>query len=184
MANDDEPGIEQVWRQQPLGRQTVSLETIRAKARDFDTKVRRWSMVSGLTFALLLVKNVWEVWVDTDVVERAGDLLMVFALLSVVYLFRRHVRAHVAPSTLGLTNCIEHYRSQLLRQRELSRDGWKYVLPFVPGLGLIIFGRALEGRPASQVVALIVGTLALFIGVVWVIARSSRKLEREIAALD
>ena len=37
--------------------------------------------MGGLTFALLLVKNVWEVWVDTDVVERAGDLLMLLALL-------------------------------------------------------------------------------------------------------
>jgi ABC-type dipeptide/oligopeptide/nickel transport system permease subunit len=162
----------------------MSVEEIRAKAKEFDMKVRRWSVVSGLTFALLLAKNVWEVWVDTDLVERAGDLLMVFALLSVVYLFRRHVRAHIAPSTLGLTNCVEHYRSQLMQQRELSRDGWKYVLPFAPGFGLIIFARVLEGRPASQVAALIVGTLGVFIGVIWVIARGARKLEREIAALD
>lgn len=162
----------------------MSLEEIRTKARDFDMKVQRWSLVGGLTFALLLVKNVWEVWVDTDVVERAGDLLMFLALLYVVYRSFSHARAQVAPSTLGLTNCVEHYRSQLVRQRDLSRDGWKFVLPFAPGFGLIIFGRALEGRPASQVVALIVVALATFVGVLWTIDRSTRKLEREIAALD
>lgn len=184
MANDHEPPIEHVWRQQPRERETMSVEAIRAKAREFDMKVRRWSVVSSLTFALLLAKNVWEVWVDTDVVERAGDLLMVFALLSVVYLFRRHVRAHVAPSTLGLTNCVAHYRSQLMRQRDLSRDGWKYFLPFVPGLGLIIVGRALEGRPASQVVILTAFAMMMFVAVLWVTIRSTRKLEREIAALE
>jgi hypothetical protein len=105
-------------------------------------------------------------------------------LLYVVYRGFRHARAHVAPSTLGLTNCVEHYRSQLMRQHELSRDGWKYALPFAPGLVLIIFGRALEGRPASQVAALIVAALVMFIGVLWVIARSARTLEREIAALE
>ena len=31
----------------------------------------RWA---ALTVALLIVKNVWEVWVDTDMLERAGDL--------------------------------------------------------------------------------------------------------------
>jgi hypothetical protein len=72
----------------------------------------------------------------------------------------------------------------LLRQRELSRDRWKFILPFVPGVGLIIVGRALEGRPPSQVGALIVFAFGLFAGVVWVIARGTRKLEREIAALE
>ena len=162
----------------------MSLEVIRTKANDFDMKVKRWSVVGGLTFALLLVKNVWEVWVDTDVIERAGDLLMVLALLSVAYRFHRHVRAEVVPSTLGLTNCLEHYRSRLLRQRDLSRDGWKYFLPFVPGLGLIIVGRALEGRPASQVVILTAFAMMIFVAVLWVTIRSTRKLEREIAALE
>lgn len=39
-------------------------------------------------------------------------------------------------------------------------------------------------RQASQVVALIVVALATFVGVLWTIDRSARKLEREIAALD
>ena len=36
MANDHEPRIEQEWRQQPVGRQTMSVEEIRTKAKDFD----------------------------------------------------------------------------------------------------------------------------------------------------
>ena len=58
------------------------------------------------------------------------------------------------------------------------------MLPFVPGVGLIVVARALEGRPATQVAALIVGALATFVGVLWVTARSGRKLERELAALE
>jgi hypothetical protein len=184
MTSDNTAGIEQEWRQQALGRQTMSVEEIRAKAREFDMKVELWRRFGGLMVALLLVKTGWEVWTDIDVVERAGDLLMFLALLYIVYRFFRYARAHVAPSTLGLTNCVEHYRSQLIRQHELSRDGWKYVLPFAPGFGLIIVARALEGRPASQVAALIVLAVALFVGVLWTIARSTRSLEREIAALD
>jgi hypothetical protein len=184
MTSDNTTGIEQEWRQQPLGRQTMSLEEIRAKAKEFDMKVKRWSLVGGLTFAVLLVKNAWEVWTDVEVVERAGDSLMLLALLYVVYRFYRYAGTHLTPAKLGLTECAEHYRSQLVRQRELSRDGWTYIVPFAPGIVLMVVGRMLQGRPASQVAALIVGAMVLFVGVLWVIARSTRKLEREIAALD
>lgn len=112
-----------------------------------------------------------------------GDLMMFLAVLCVVYWFER-TRADARSATLGQASCIDYYRRQLARQRDLSRDGWKVVLPFVPGLMLIIVGRAVEGRPATQVAALIVGALAALGGVLWAIARSVRRLEREIAALD
>jgi hypothetical protein len=175
--------IGQMWRQQP-GRHDVRADQIRSKARAFDERVQRWNFVGGLTVALLIVKNVWEVAVDADVIERSGDALLLAGLLYVAYRFIRHARATTRPAALGETTCVEHYRAQLLRQRELSRDSWKFILPFVPGFGLIIAGRALEGRPPSQVGALIVFACGLFAGVVWVIARRTRKVEREIAALE
>lgn len=181
MANDDVP-IEQLWRQQlPVKR--LSLEEIRTRAKAFDEKVQRWNLVAGLTMALLLVTTAGEVWVDTAVLERAGDLMLFLAVLCVVYWFGR-TRADARPATLGQSSCIEHYQRQLVRPRDLSRDGWKFVLPFVPGLGLIIVGRAVEGRPATQVAAMIAVALVALGGVLWAIARSGSRLEREIAALD
>ena len=184
MANDHEPEIGQLWRQQPQGRPTMTLEEIRAKAGEFETKVQRWRLVGGVTMALLLAKNVWEVWSDTEMLERAGDLLMLGALVYIVFRFLRHARAETAPSTLGVTSCVEHYRSRLMRERDLSRDGWKFVLPFAPGFALILAGRAMEGRPASQVAVLIAIAVAMLAGVLWVIARGGRKLDQELAELE
>ena len=181
---NEHASIEQVWREQPHGRQAMTLDEIRTKARKFERKVQRWRSVGGLTVALLIAKNAWEVWRDTDVIERAGDLMMLAALLYVVFRFARDARATTAPATLGQLGCLEHYRRQLVGQRELSRDGWKFVLPFVPGLGLIVVGRALEGRPPTQVALMIAIAVAILAGVVWVIARGERRLEQEIAALD
>jgi len=183
MASDDAP-IEQVWRQQPQERQTMSLDEIRTKATEFDRKVKQWGLVGGVTMGLLVVKNAWEVWVDTDLIERAGDLLFLAGLLVVVYRFSRYARANAAPAVLGQTSCLEHYRAQLIRQHELSREGWTYVLPFAPGLGLIIVGRMMEGRPPTQVAAMIAIAVATLLGALWVIARNRRALERDIAALD
>jgi RNA polymerase sigma-70 factor (ECF subfamily) len=67
---------------------------------------------------------------------------------------------------------------------DLSRDGWKYVLPFAPGFGVIIIGRFIEGRPPAQVLVMLVIAVAALMGVLWVIARSGRRLERELAELE
>jgi HAMP domain-containing protein len=182
MANEH-AGIEQLWRDQPNGRPPMALDEIRARAREFERRVQQWRRVGGLTVALLIAKTGWEVWRDSDMVERAGDLLILAALVYLVVRFVRHARADTRPATLGQTSCLEHYRRQLVRQRDLSLDGWKYVLPFVPGLGLMVGARALQGRPASQVMVLIVFAIVLFAGVLWVMARGTRVIEREIAAI-
>jgi hypothetical protein len=184
MANERDSDIGQMWRQQPHERQTMALEEIRAKASALDAKVKRWNLIGGIALAVLLAKNLWEVWIDTDALERAGDLLLFLALLFVVYHFRGYARADAEPATLGLASCVEHYRSQLMRQRDLSRDSWKWVLPFVPGIGLNIIGGLMEPRTVPQIATLIVLGVATFVGVLWVNARTARQLEREIAALE
>jgi hypothetical protein len=81
-------------------------------------------------------------------------------------------------------NCIEHYRARLLREHELSHDAWAYVLPFVPGFGVIILARAFHGRPLSQVAILTALAISMFVVVLWIIARGRRTIEGEIAALE
>jgi hypothetical protein len=161
----------------------MALDEIRTRATGFDWKVKRSNVIGGIVIAVLLAKNVWEVWVDVDAIERVADLLVLIALCYVVYRLRRYSRADSAPETLGLTTCIEHYRSRLMRQRDLSRDSWKWVLPFVPGIGLNLLGGLMETRTAPQIVTLIVLGVATFAGVLWINARTARQLEREIAAL-
>jgi hypothetical protein len=184
MTNDHEPDVGQLWRQQSQTGHSLSLDEIRMKARDLDAKVRQWNLVGGLMCALLLVKNAWEIWVDTDLLERAGDSLMFVALVYVIYQFGRYARTETAPATLGRASCAEYYRARLVRERNLSREGWKFVLPFVPGVALIVLGRFFQGRPPAQVAFLIAFAVVLFGGVLWVIARRTRRLEQEIAALD
>lgn len=183
MANKQEPDFGQMWRQQPRQEQAMPVEEVRRRAAELNARVERWKLVGALTVALLIVKNIWEVWVDTDMLERAGDALMVLALVFLVFRFWRHSRPERVPSTLGRMSCVEHYRARLLRERELSHDAWAYVLPFVPGFGVIVLSRAFQGRPSSQVAVLIALAIIMFAMVLWVIARGRRRIEREIAAL-
>src|SRR4026208_2012676 len=99
MANEPAPGrakapsvgdIRQMWRQQSRQDQAMSVEEVRRRGADFDRKVERWKQRGPLPGALLIVKNVWEVGVDTDLLERAGDCLMLLALVFIAYRFWRH----------------------------------------------------------------------------------------------
>ena len=184
MASEPEPDIGQLWRQQPRSSSPPPLDDIRSRAATFDRRVRRWHLMGGALFALLIARNAWEVWVDTDILERAGDLLLLTALVYVAVWFRAQARTETAPATLGRATCLEHYRSRLARQRGLARDGWRWVLPFVPGLGLSLFGGLSGPHSTVQVAVLLVGGPATFALVLWLNARTRAQLERELAALD
>jgi hypothetical protein len=184
MTQNDESRPEQVWRDQPKEETSMRLEDVREKAQRLETKVRRGNILAGVLIILALIDNARDVWIHPELLVRSGHFLIVAALVYAIYRFRAHARPLTAPNTLGLTSCVEFYRARLVRQRDMSVDGWKYVLSFVPGFGLIVVGRALENRTPSQIVTLVALAIVLFAGIILVHVRSARRLDREIASLD
>ena len=181
MNSNPEVDARMVWQEQPLENASIPVDDIRVKAERLTAKSRHWRLVLGPLFILLVALEAWQVWTGTELVERAGDLLTIAALLYVVHRFRRQYRA-VAPSALGATSSLEFYRAALVRQRDLSRDNWGYVLPFVPGVSLSLFGGIGE-RTATQAILLAALGVALFAGVTLWNARTARRLQAEIEKL-
>ena len=171
-----------LWQHQAREERIIPLDDVRAKADRLDAGTRRWRVVSTVLLILLLIKGAFEVWIQTETLERAGDLLIMAALVYVAYRYRQWRQA-APPVALGRANCVEFYRAELVRQRALSKDSWGYVLPFVPGMALSVFGGGLEDRPTSQLIAMIVLGVVLFLGVAWWNAHTARKLHNEIDAL-
>lgn len=172
-----------LWQQQVGEEPIVPLDDIRAKAERLDAKTRRWRTGTSLLFIVLLIKSAVEVWLEEAVLERAGDLLIMAALVYVAYRYRKQ-RLAAPPVVLGRTNCVEFYRAELLRQRDQSKDNWGFLLPFVPGFTLALFGQGFENRPTGQIIAIVVLAVALFLGVAWWNEHAARKLQNEIDALD
>lgn len=171
-----------LWQAQAREEPIVPLDDIRTKAERLDATSRRWRAGTALLLIALLIKGAVEVWWQEAMLERAGDLLIMAALVYVAYRYRKQ-RLAAPPVALGRTNCAEFYRAELARQRDLSKDSWGYLLPFVPGLALAVFGRGFEHRPASQILALIAGGVALFLGVHRWNVYTERKLQKDIDAL-
>ena len=181
---DSHPDAE-VWTlwQEQAAEDPVPRDEIRTKAERLDAKTRRRRVVTALLFILLLIMGALEVWVQTETLERAGDLLLMAALVYIAYRYRK-LRLAAPAVALGRTNCREFYRAELVRQRDLSKDSWGFLLPFVPGIGLALLASGFENRPVSQHVALVACGVALFLGIAWWNAHAARKLQKEIDALE
>lgn len=181
MNSESQVDVFTMWQEQAREARPIHAEEIRVKAEQLDTETRRWRVILTPLFMLITMWEAWQVWTGTEFVERAGDLLTIAALLYVVHRFLKHLST-VGPAARGRTGSIEFYRAALVRQRDLSRDTWGYVLPFVPGVSLSLLG-GIADRTAVQAVLLVATGVALFAGVTWWNARSVRKLQAEIDSL-
>lgn len=180
--NEPERDIQRLWRGQPREEHVMSIDEIRSRAKRFEQRVRRWGVVGGSLFALILVVESWQVWRSPELPERVGDLLTMAALVFAAYLYRPYMTTQAMPSSLGLTSSVEFYRTQLARRRDLASHPWRHLVLFVPGVGLSLFGDALT-RPVFQTAAIAAFGVALFLWAAWVNGRTARRLQREIDEL-
>jgi hypothetical protein len=183
MESSADTEILRLWEQQSRGEQIMPPDDIRTKAERLDNKTRRWRVVTAALFALLLIKGALEVWTQVGILEKAGDLLLMAALVYTAYRYRKQ-RLAAPPVALGRTNCVDFYRAELVRQRDLSQDSWGYLLPFVPGLALALLDGVLAARTTSQLIALVAGFVGLFLGIAWWNAHTARKFQSEMDAFD
>ena len=183
MDGNADTEILRLWHQEAREEKIMPLDDIRTKAEGLDAKTRRWRVLTPVLFILILLWEAWQVWTQPETLERAGDLLTIAALLYVTYRFRKY-HLGAPPVALGRTTCVDFYRAELVRQRDLSKDSWGYLLPFVPGVALALFGGGFQDRPHSQLVAIAASGVVLFLGIAWWNAHTARRLENDIDALD
>jgi len=183
MESNADTEILRLWQKQASDERMMPLDEIRTKAERLDTKTRRWRVVTAVLVLLLVIVEAWQVWRGEEMLERAGDLLTIVAFVYVAYRFRKH-RLAAPPVAMGRTSCVDFYRAELVRQRDLAKDSWGYLLPFVPGVALALFGSGFRDRPMSQAMALVAFGIVLFLGIAWWNAHTARKLQSEVDGLE
>ena len=177
MTEDD--NIRRMWHEQPREGQAMSIDDIRARAQRFDERVRGWKVTGGVLFAVIVVVELVQISFERDLLERLGDLLTVAAFVYAGAQFRRYMAPGAAPASPGTTSSVDFYRDQLARHRDMANRPWVFLVPFIPGVGLSLFARALDRSPETNVVIAVLA-VALFVGVAWVQRRTGRQLTREL----
>lgn len=182
MDRKPETEIEKAWQQQPREAARISVEEIRTRAERFDATVRWWRNVGAAVVIIAVTAEVLQVWYGSDTVERIGDLLTIAAFFYVAYEYRKYSLS--IPERLG-QSCVDFYLSQLVHEQHLAGQSMRYLLPFVPGVTLsLLHGVVGEGLTRGHRIGVAASGIALFVGVAWVNARTARKLQREIDAIE
>ena len=174
--------LQRMWHEQPREEHPMSVDEIRERAHRFEQRTWRWNVFTAVLIVVIVGVELRQISIERELLERVGDSLTIAAFVCLAYWYRRHAVGQTAPAGPATTRSVDYYRDQLARQRDVSNHPWGYLLPFVPGVGLSLFGRALDRSPAQNA-AIAVFAVALFIGTAWWHRRSARQLQREIDEL-
>jgi len=184
-VDDGHDDVQRLWRDQPGEEVQMSAQEVRALAEKFERTISQRNRGEYAASAFVVVWfGVWG-WFAQSAVVSLGCWLVVLGALYVVYHLHRYGAARRAPGEQGVTSCLEFHRSELVRQRDLLRSvWWWYLLPFVPGMLLMVVGGSLE--PDERWVWLSLGMVnaVTFVGIGLLNQRVARKLQRRVDDLD
>jgi len=164
----------------------MTAEDIRSLAGRLERKVGWRNLREYAGAAVVLIGCLTFGWREKNVTVLVGAAFMMLATAYIVYHLHRLGAVRSMPSDLGLKDCLNCHRAELVRQRDLYLGVWRwYLLPMVPGWALIMIGRAIE-RPERRLFALgsTVVFLVLFVVLGKLNVRVARTLQRKIDSLD
>ena len=163
----------------------MSAQDVRRLADKFERTISRRNRREYAAAAFVIVWfSVWA-WFAESAVVALGSWLVALAALYVVYHLHRHGAARRAPREQGVMSCLEFHRSELVRQRDLLRSvWWWYLLPFVPGLLLMVVGESLAGPGRWVYLSWGIFAAVTFIGIGLLNQRVARKLQQRLDDLD
>jgi hypothetical protein len=186
----DDPA-KQAWQSTVAVGGPLPLDQLRRNADKFYRLIRLRNRIEFA--ACLLVVVVFTAYAFLLPVEtvRVGAATVVGGTFVVAWQLHRRASALVPPDEALAAATLAHQRAQMVRQRDaLASVFYWYLLPFMPGLLLMIFGAAIEqgfgilGHLRWNDWGAVSLTAALFVFVWWLNRRAARKLQKGIEEID
>lgn len=184
--------IKKAWQASVTAPALPPIETIRSGADLFYRKVRRRNRIEFAACALsVLCFSFYVFWLPL-VTARIGSAMIVIGTLFAAWQLHRRAPAVAPPNEAGATSILAHTRAQLVRQRDAlaSIFTW-YMLPFLPGLLVMMFAPVIErtpmppGQDPRGAWWLAMGVIILLFAFLWWLnRRGARKLQKHIDDID
>jgi len=187
-ARDDE--MKNVWQSQEGEGLRMSLDEIRLKAEKQGRSIEWRNAREYIAAFAVVVFLGFSFFGTTDVLSRVGFGLVIASMLYIAWHLHRKGSRRRLPSDLGVADCLQFYRGELERQRDLLQGVWRWYLgPVVPGLAVVMLAltRTNPGHlnHIVWVIAAYGAAIALvFLGVWRLNERAARRLQGRIDALD
>jgi hypothetical protein len=184
MSRNPEQDVFAMWLEQPLEEARMSISEVHGRARELENQVWLRNSIEYMVVVILVAVHGTMAFTAPNSVERAGRALIAVAALYVGWQLHRRGSVARVPSSLGTTTCVEFYRTQLVRQRELFHNAWTwYLLPFVPGAALVLLGSRLQGAPLSLIIGTAAFVVAVFVAVTMVHRQAARRVQAKLDEL-
>ncbi len=185
-----EDPAKQAWQASVAIAGAPPLEEVREGADKFYRTIRRRNLIEYVACVIVVVAfTIYVFWLP-HVLQKVGSALVVVATFYAGWQLHRRASAE-PPEKAGTMPLLLFSRAQMVRQRDALRSVfWWYLLPFLPGLMLLMSAGGARARGAEAgtltgggVIAMIV-TLAMFGFLWWINQVAARKLQRHIDEVD
>jgi len=184
----DDPA-KQAWQASVEIAGAPPLEEVRKGASKFYRFVFWRNAVEYTAGAIVVVSFTTYVFILPLLLQRIGSAMIVVGAFYALWQLHRRASA-VPPESAGTMPLYLFARAQFVRQREALRGiFWWYLLPFLPGLALLLAGSMYapdthpDGPGWRDAVGVTV-VAAVFYGVWWLNQRAVRKLQKHIDEID
>jgi hypothetical protein len=186
-------GIRQAWQASGADAAPApAFDQVRGGADLFHRRIRRRNAIEyAAGIFVLLVFSAYAWWLPSPA-ARAGAMLIVIGNFVVAWQLRRRASAVPPPEAeAGAQPILVHQRAQLARQRDAlaSIFTW-YLLPFVPGLAVMMFAPAFDRGPSALATLswagwMSIAVVAAVFGLIWWLnRRAAARMQAQIEAID
>jgi hypothetical protein len=176
--------LKTAWQSQPVEPMMIAIDELRPKLKEFERRIRRRNFREYAAGAVLIVWSVWKTLASHTPFDRLVYALFGLAALYVIYQLSK--RGSVRREPAQGENCLEFYRTELARQKDLLDGIWRWYLGPLCLPVIVLLTGATIAKPAvfPLILATASFTALIFLGIWWLNAHAARKLQQQIDALD
>lgn len=178
-----------IWQSQPTEPSKMTLEEIRRKAQELQTKTRREFLANAAMSLALIAFCAWSFAKSNSGVQRTGFALAIAWSVIAQHPGYRRMRSATLAGDAALASSLEFYRRELERRRDQFRQPWRWFLgPILIAIGSFLLPAVMGVIRNPDLFPNMVPFLVLFS--VWIAIfftktnREVRRLQREIDELN
>ena len=178
---------QQLWQTQPLEGTKMSAEAIRLRAGKFERKIAGRNLRETIAGVLAIGGFSYFFVMSDAILDRITWGLFIAGMIWVIAVLHLKGAPKNLSADVGGATCVDFFRSELERQRDLVRDVWPwYLAPLVPGY-LALNASWVFASPRivswTRLTLLDAFFVAVFVGVWKMNQRAARRLQQSIDGL-
>jgi len=179
--------MQELWQTQPLEGTKMSADAIRLRAGKFERRIARRNLRETIAGVVVIAPFSYFFVMSDAILERITWALFIAGVIWVLAVLHLKGAPKAVPGNAGSATCVDFFRSELERQRDLVKNVWSwYLAPLVPGyIALNAAWVFASPRVVSwtRLTLLDAFFVAVFVGVWKMNQRAAQRLQKSIDGL-